>query len=493
MLGNAGKDASELKANRRPVVRRLPSYGMIWNGHLGCNRVAIVGHKAGPSQVLNSRNFLRRVQYFPAETTSHHIMSDRGSGQRDRTRIPNRGRASARSRLGCTTYKQRHVRCDEVYPECGHCSRLRLQCRYLRPPQSHTRARRPDHQRTLLPLPTPAFSFTAADDNPPPSKFQEVGVQNGYTCPLTPTSDHLAQFMSSLPCFGGDNFTFLLPDVDDDLTRELSGNAKFQAVGSLISASEEDWGSVTHLEHERGSADRWIPISTEVGASPLDAGLERCSPETGSKSPVDYSTVHPIQWTDHLITFKKIMQPPAAMLMGGIRRWRRLQAYLLSLGSKNSTVRDTLLCLEDVLARDDCDQRMGSATDADRISERYETVRDQVIKATAVEKLGDQELDEMLAVLYLLAWIQVIRPRGPQCSESMFPSEQADIVIGSACKWNWYSRQLLSGFNSLDSKATHLGGSPLLSQKALAIVSCHPIQIISCEYEDSKDNSLEGQ
>ncbi|KAH7121680.1 hypothetical protein EDB81DRAFT_609737, partial [Dactylonectria macrodidyma] len=210
-------------------------------------------------------------------------------------------------------------------------------------------------------------------------------------------------------------------------------------------------------------------------------------------SPVDLPTSHPMHWTDHLITFKKIMQPPAAMLMGGIKRWRRLQAYLLGLGSKNSTVRETLLCLEDVLAHDDRQQTTGSAADAGRNSERYEAARDQVIKVTSVEKLSDQELDEMLAALYLLAWIQVIRPRGPQYSDSMFPSEQADVIIGSDCKWNWYSRQLLSGFNSLDSKATHLGGSPLLSQKALAIVSCHPIQIISCEYEDSRDNSFEGQ
>ncbi|KAH7144582.1 hypothetical protein B0J13DRAFT_47535 [Dactylonectria estremocensis] len=439
--------------------------------------------------MLKAMNFSRRGQHVPAETPSHQIMSDCDLGQRDQT--PNRGRAAARSRLGCITCKQRHVRCDEVYPECGHCSRLQLQCRYLRPPQNHTRARRPNHQRTLLPLPTPTFSFTAVDESPLPSKFQQGGVENGLTCPLTPTSDHLAQFMS-MPCFGND-FTFVLPDMDDGPTRELSENTKSQAASSYITTSGEDWGSVAHLERERDSPDPWIPISTVAETSLLEAGLVRCSPKTGWKSPDDSPTEHPMQWTDRLITFKKIMQPPAAMLMGGIKRWRRLQAYLLNIGSKNSTVRDTLLCLEDVLAHDDYDQTMGSARDARRISERYEAARDQAIKATSVEKLGDQELDEMLAVLYLLAWIQVIRPRGPQSSNSMFPSEQADIVIGSACKWNWYSRQLLSGFNSLDSKATHLGGSPLLSQKALAIVSRHPIQIISCEYEESEENFLSGK
>ncbi|KAJ4194743.1 hypothetical protein NW767_009929 [Fusarium falciforme] len=193
------------------------------------------------------------------------------------------------------------------------------------------------------------------------------------------------------------------------------------------------------------------------------------------------------------------MQPPAAMLMGGIRRWRYLQRYLLGLGSKNNAVMNALICLEEVLARDDsdaCGQASDSDDSANRIAERYEAAKRQVIdQASGKHHLGEQGMNELLAAVFLLAWIQVIRDRGTERSDSTFPCDQADIIISSGCNWNWYSRQLLSWFNSLDSKATHLGGPPLLSAKALNIVSRYPIQIVSCNYEESKErqNSLGGQ
>ncbi|KAM0558109.1 hypothetical protein ACHAPJ_005276 [Fusarium lateritium] len=105
-------------------------------------------------------------------------------------------------------------------------------------------------------------------------------------------------------------------------------------------------------------------------------------------------------------------------------------------------------------------------------------------------------MDEWLAAIFLLAWIQVLRDRAEKESKSLFPSELADIIITCSYDWNWYSRQLLSWFNSLDSKASHLSGPALLSAKALKVVSRHPIQIISCDYEESKgrqDSLDDGQ
>uniref|UniRef100_A0A0D2Y1T5 Uncharacterized protein n=1 Tax=Fusarium oxysporum (strain Fo5176) TaxID=660025 RepID=A0A0D2Y1T5_FUSOF len=60
--------------------------------------------------------------------------------------------------------------------------------------------------------------------------------------------------------------------------------------------------------------------------------------------------------------FGKIMQPPAAMLMGGIKKWRHLQQYLVNLASRN----------------------------------------DAVISS---------KMDGWLAAIFLLAWIQVLRDR----------------------------------------------------------------------------------
>ncbi|KAI1377795.1 fungal-specific transcription factor domain-containing protein [Hypoxylon crocopeplum] len=77
----------------------------------------------------------------------------------------------ARSKNGCMTCRRRKVRCNEIRPICGHCSRLNLECRW-RPSNSilstngagdspNTSRGRPDsngNSRALLPPTQPATS-----------------------------------------------------------------------------------------------------------------------------------------------------------------------------------------------------------------------------------------------------------------------------------------------------------------------------------------------
>ena len=42
-----------------------------------------------------------------------------------------------KSRRGCTTCKQRHIRCDEAFPRCLNCFKHRSACHY---PEAHHRA-----------------------------------------------------------------------------------------------------------------------------------------------------------------------------------------------------------------------------------------------------------------------------------------------------------------------------------------------------------------
>lgn len=199
-----------------------------------------------------------------------------------------------------------------------------------------------------------------------------------------------------------------------------------------------------------------------------------------------------------LVTFEKILQPPASMLMGGTRKWRYLQRYLVNLGAKNELVMSALLCVEELLKHEESSPCWSDASDGlkRRMTERYNSVRSQAGQCIAQKSDLDQPLrEELLAVIFLLAWAQVIRDQDKECAASAFPSRLADVIITSGSEWSWYSRQLLSWFNSLDSKATHLGGESLLRPKALETVSRYPIQIISCDYEESKEwqDSLEGQ
>ncbi|KAJ4236957.1 hypothetical protein NW759_000080 [Fusarium solani] len=440
---------------------------------------------------------------------------------------PRRGRGAARSRLGCVTCKGRHVRCDEAYPVCSHCSRLQLECRYLRRPRGNhnvgrtpTAGLHPKPQRKLLPLPSSSVPPPMPMDSPSP--MTSSNTNNEEQGPFTLTEDHMAQFMSlpwlddSMAVFG--HGVREVPDLGTTWTGEFGGFLEPTTSASLDGESQGRLSSLPCIELERGPGNLPTPIPSTIRTLPhshSDAEPTTDPPvlskevltRTDQKyhgnsrqSTNNVSQGYPSsQSSDDLAMFGNIMQPPAAMLMGGIRRWRYLQRYLLGLGSKNNAVMNALLCLEEVLARDDsdaCDQASDSDDSANRIAERYEAAKRQVIdQASGKHHLGEQEMNELLAAVFLLAWIQVIRDRGTERSDSTFPCDQADVIISSGCNWNWYSRQLLSWFNSLDSKATHLGGSPLLSPKALNIVSRYPIQIVSCNYEESKErqNSLGGQ
>ncbi|KAF5023559.1 hypothetical protein F66182_4372 [Fusarium sp. NRRL 66182] len=189
-----------------------------------------------------------------------------------------------------------------------------------------------------------------------------------------------------------------------------------------------------------------------------------------------------------LKVFGRIMQPPAAMLMGGIKKWRHLQRYLVNLGSHNEAVMKALVCLDNLLEQDGLSDSGGMIHQLQQTIQESCNIATRMIRENLTANSGDQDerMDEWLAAIFLLAWIQVLRDRVEHDSESLFPSELADIIITSSYDWNWYSRQLLSWFNSLDSKASHLSGPALLSAKALKMVSRYPIQIISCDYEESK-------
>ncbi|TVY67882.1 hypothetical protein Focb16_v002129 [Fusarium oxysporum f. sp. cubense] len=186
--------------------------------------------------------------------------------------------------------------------------------------------------------------------------------------------------------------------------------------------------------------------------------------------------------------FGKIMQPPAAMLMGGIKKWRHLQQYLVNVASRNDAVMCALLGLDELLEWDSISDSISSRHHLqNHIQNSFNTTTCMIQQDLSLIQCGSSsKMDGWLAAIFLLAWIQVLRDRVEHDSESLFPTDLADTIIACSYDWNWYSRQLLSWFNSFDSKATHLSGPTLLSPKALHVVSQYPIQIISCDYEESK-------
>ncbi|KAH8168695.1 fungal specific transcription factor domain-containing protein [Sarocladium implicatum] len=235
---------------------------------------------------------------------------------------------------------------------------------------------------------------------------------------------------------------------------------------------DEVWGLSARVSPESSPLSSSLSMFSEGVSSQMPAGNQGCGISTSDRE------------ADSFPVFKSIRQPSAAMLMGGSKKWRLLQAYLLRLSSENAVVRAALFCLEDVLSYELGVQSSDTQQEAHHMS--FKEAKVLFISACTSDALDAKRLEELLAALYLLAWVQVIRLKRPDWTEETFPSDQADtIIVDGDCKWNRYSRQLLSCFNSLDAKASHLGGNPVLSTRALKLVSQYPIQITDCGYDDS--------
>ncbi|KAJ5833655.1 C6 finger domain-containing protein [Penicillium riverlandense] len=181
--------------------------------------------------------------------------------------------------------------------------------------------------------------------------------------------------------------------------------------------------------------------------------------------------------------FEKIVQPPAAILIGGMRKWRCLQRYLIDLGLQNQLFLDSLLCVTELLA---ADEDRGAAIQ--RSIQRHQSAQGELEAImTTGYRIDQQERDKLLAALFLLAWFEVIHDHTASNNDGLFPRHLATWIIVNNCDWNKFSLQLLSWFNTLDSKATHLGGHPLLPPETLRIVMHYPLQTTTTSNEDEEN------
>ncbi|TAQ90327.1 hypothetical protein B7494_g1345 [Chlorociboria aeruginascens] len=187
--------------------------------------------------------------------------------------------------------------------------------------------------------------------------------------------------------------------------------------------------------------------------------------------------------------FRNITQPPASILITGVRKWRRLQSYFVRMSHQHRAVASALFAIIELFAKNE--PAVASAESANpmslALSLREEAQREVEVVMSKNPQVVSKARDALLATIFLLAWFEVVGDKIQD--QRLFPSELADQIITSEGHWNSYSRQLLQWFNTLDSKSSHLGGQALLSQKALQVVSAHHTQIST---EDSDSEGLSG-
>lgn len=190
--------------------------------------------------------------------------------------------------------------------------------------------------------------------------------------------------------------------------------------------------------------------------------------------------------------FQRIVQPPASILIGGIERWRHLQQYLCNTSEHSRAVNHALICVVELLTIDEISSPEGQTREdcMKRILDHHRLACAALrTKFSGRSELRPKTREQMLAAIFLLSWFEVIHDQ--EENRSLFPRDLAEMVIASHTSWNRYSRQLLAWLNTLDSKATHLGGEHLLSPKSLEAVSQYPMQITSSNGIAHGDNGGE--
>ncbi|KFY47087.1 hypothetical protein V494_00176 [Pseudogymnoascus sp. VKM F-4513 (FW-928)] len=460
----------------------------------------------------------------------------RGTTNASRPRI---GRSGPRSRAGCMICKQRRVRCDELHPVCGHCSRLQLDCVYKPPSQTWQKRKDPAYRddgingvstdqqaqsrsnisgsdgvsdgvqletqhANVVDDPSPlqqrlqssqnitdtydlpslsTFGFYPRSRQATPNQFGQPGLswvdRFDVNDILADLNTSWAGEFSCMLTDGGSPLNSSLYPVENDSRSEYSSVA---VGGELAQAGGQTLQPSLWNTHETiGETNNQLGNSSS-SQRPRQQMRRRHSNESLSPSPPELLNRRASNDDSHRLihSFRKIVQPPAAILIGGYERWHRLQHYLCKLSDQSRAVNSSLLCVIELLMIDELSKEPGQNRDIcmKRILERHaDACLELERKLNKHKDLKLETREHLLGAIFLLSWFEVIRDQDSQ--SNLFPRDLADIVITTDTSWSRYSRQLLCWLNTLDNKATHLGGKHLLLPRSLEIASHYPPQITS--------------
>jgi hypothetical protein len=165
--------------------------------------------------------------------------------------------------------------------------------------------------------------------------------------------------------------------------------------------------SSTHLPNPLANMKDSILSRTEPAELRVSVQMASINPleKNGSRNGANQGDDTAIEF------FQQIVQFPAAILIGGRDRWRRLQQYLCKLSDDSRVVHNALLCVVGFLMMDEkvldhCSRQKAM----NRIFERHATTCDEIRhKWSKHSGLKSKSRDAMLAAVFLLAWFEVIR------------------------------------------------------------------------------------
>ncbi|OAQ63669.1 C6 finger domain-containing protein [Pochonia chlamydosporia 170] len=321
--------------------------------------------------------------------------------------------------------------------------------------------------------------------NATPSQYLPAGFSWAYSRRFDAND-----ILSDLNTSWAGEFSCMLTDMASPMNTSLETQTRTAAPYSGISVNGPPNEATSNLQQA-------VLQNSAHSTTQLNSGAESWEPKSPAKGGIRTTSLSPghpeletgrtssDESTKLIHLFQKIVQPPAAILIGGIERWRRLQRYLCKLSDQSRAVSSSLLCVVELLMIEDLAAEPGQSRDAliERIMERHADACHEISRKLAKHPdLNPKTREHLLAAVFLLSWFEVIRDQDSQ--SSLFPRDLAEIIITADTNWNRHSQQLLSWLNTLDSKATHLGGQHLLLPRSLEIVSHYQPQITSEQCHD---------
>ncbi|KAE8553092.1 hypothetical protein EYB25_004471 [Talaromyces marneffei] len=319
----------------------------------------------------------------------------------------------ARTRTGCLTCRRRKVRCNEVRPKCGHCSRLRLSCTW--PPDSafdvpgttkvskakkskqDSRDKRQSQQQGQ-PQPQPKSGSQSPQKQQRLIPVQEEGAQS----PSSRTSllaqsepqTHAQQFIPEADFNEIFNYASFLWDNDSPTISFPTGSSPLDSLSTPhdqlqltmpLAVSETMKRTASVVVPPLFMSDRWASDNGDF--IPAASGVNVTESELS-----DF--------------FARSTAPPILAPLETSSRWSRMRKMLIYMCKKSEMVKNAVMAFAALQFES---PRSGSRT----IHTQYYTLSRDMLTKIITEVSMDQkllvvELRHILATVFLLTYIDLL-------------------------------------------------------------------------------------
>jgi hypothetical protein len=314
-------------------------------------------------------------------------------------------------------YRRRKVRCDETRPLCGHCQRLRLDCRW-------------NDRRTKS---ASAWDFDEANEasnNAAPSVSEGRDGSIG-TCIERPSHEFAAAPQAM---------------IDLDLN-EVFDYASFMWDGSGIGYPLPQTGGQTELNQtsDGGTIDGFND-SAELMTWPSPSAV-------------------PLSESALLDLFSRSNAPPILVTVESNLRWSTIRKLFASMASTSAMVRHAVLAFSSL-------RQLGVGNHDTQSRLYYEKSKNALIEMLEKRKQDVKDFDNSqvtyaLAVLFVLVYVDLVTDRAIQAHANL--KEAHTLVKGLDHDTMSFSQErMVSWLRLLDAKAVSAGGDGLFLADELA-------------------------